>query len=91
MAEDAARETLRAEMVALLAARGHAAETGRAALGRLERAFAEEPALRSPELERMAGDLRLALEQGAGQRLGGKSAEAARLILRAIARELGPA
>lgn len=36
----------------------------------------------------MLGDLRLALEQDDGQKLGGKSAEAARFILRAILREL---
>jgi hypothetical protein len=36
----------------------------------------------------MLADLALALDQEAGQKLGGKSAEAARFILRAIAREL---
>ena len=36
----------------------------------------------------MLGDLARALEQDEGQRLGGKSAEAARFILRAISREL---
>jgi hypothetical protein len=33
-------------------------------------------------------DLRLALEQDEGMKLGGKSAEAARFIMRAIDREL---
>ena len=36
----------------------------------------------------MLADLMVALEQDDGQRLGGKSAEAARFILRAISREL---
>ena len=36
----------------------------------------------------MLGDLMVALEQDDGQKLGGKSAEAARFILRAISREL---
>jgi hypothetical protein len=37
---------------------------------------------------RFASDLMVALEQDEGQKLGGKSAEAARFIGRAIAREL---
>ena len=36
----------------------------------------------------MLGDLDRALEQDDGQKLGAKSAEAARFILRAISREL---
>jgi len=36
----------------------------------------------------MLADLMVALEQDEGQKLGGKSAEAARFILRAISREL---
>jgi hypothetical protein len=55
---------------------------------RLDAAFAERALERTPTLERMLGDLRLALEQDDGQKLGGKSAEAARFILRAILREL---
>jgi hypothetical protein len=55
---------------------------------RLDAAFAERALERTPTLERMLGDLRLVLEQDDGQKLGGKSAEAARFILRAILREL---
>ena len=36
----------------------------------------------------MLADLMVALEQDDGQKLGGKSAEAARFILRAVSREL---
>jgi hypothetical protein len=39
-------------------------------------------------MELFLGDLMRALEQDEGERLGGKSAEAARFILRAIDREL---
>ena len=39
-------------------------------------------------LDLFLGDLMRALEQDEGQKLGGKSAEAARFILRAIDREL---
>ncbi len=42
----------------------------------------------TPALDGMLADLSLALEQDDGQKLGGKSAEAARFILRAIGREL---
>ena len=42
----------------------------------------------TPLLDQMLGDLALALEQDEGQRLGGKSAEASRFILRAIDRML---
>ena len=43
---------------------------------------------RTAALDRMLSDLMVALEQDEGQKLGGKSAEAARFILRAISREL---
>ena len=42
----------------------------------------------TPALDQMMTDLMVALEQDDGQKLGGKSAEAARFILRAISREL---
>ena len=44
--------------------------------------------VREPWSRSTAFDLARALEQDEGQKLGGKSAEAARFILRAIAREL---
>lgn len=72
-------------------AKGHAVENARAAAASLEAAFAAGVLVRTPLLDQMLGDLMLALEQDDGQRLGGKSAEAARFILRAIDRELANA
>ena len=69
-------------------AKGHAVENARLAVDGLEAAFASGALVRTPALDQMLGDLALALEQDEGQRLGGKSAEAARFILRAIDREL---
>ena len=83
-----AAETARAEFRAILEEKGHAVENARAAVGRLELAFADGVFERTEALERMLGDLMAALDQEAGQRLGGKSAEAARYILRAVSREL---
>jgi hypothetical protein len=54
----------------------------------LESAFAAGTLVRTPQLDQMLADLKVALEQDEGQRLGGKSAEAARFISRAISREL---
>jgi hypothetical protein len=72
----------------LLDAKGHAVDNARAAAARLEAAFAAGDLERTPTLDGMLGDLMVALEQDEGQKLGGKSAEAARFILRAISREL---
>jgi hypothetical protein len=69
-------------------ARGHTVDNARAAVARLDVAFAAGELVRTPSLEQMLGDLMVALEQDEGQKLGGKSAEAARFILRAISREL---
>jgi hypothetical protein len=63
-------------------------DNARAAVVDLEAALAAGALRRTPALERMLADLGVALEQEEGQRLGGKSAEAARFILRAISREL---
>jgi hypothetical protein len=43
---------------------------------------------RTPSMDQYLADLMVALEQDDDQKLGGKSAEAARFILRAIDREL---
>ena len=51
-------------------------------------AFDDGALQRTPFLDQALGDLAAALEQEEGQKLGGKSAEAARFILRAISREL---
>jgi hypothetical protein len=56
--------------------------------GRLDAAFAAGDLERTPALMQFLADLEPALEQDDGQKLGGKSAEAARFILRAIDREL---
>jgi hypothetical protein len=81
---DAARAAFRD----LLAAKGHVVENARVAVADLETAFAAGALQRTPALTAMLGDLMVALEQDEGQKLGGKSAEAARFILRAISREL---
>jgi len=85
-AADAARAAFREH----LEARGHAVDIARAAVADLEAAFAAGALERTPAIDRMLGDLALALDADAdaGARLGGKSAEAARFILRAISREL---
>ena len=83
-AADVARAAFRERMEA----KGHAVENAREAVAGLEAAFAEGALQRTPLLDQMLADLMVALEQDEGQKLGGKSAEAARFILRAIAREL---
>ena len=81
---DAARAAFRE----LMEAKGHAVENARAAVTGLEAAIADGTLARTPLLDQMLADLMVALEQDEGQKLGGKSAEAARFILRAISREL---
>jgi hypothetical protein len=81
-------EAARDDVRELMEAKGHAVVNARAAVERLEAAFAAGDLARTPTLELMLGDLMRALEQDEGQKLGGKSAEAARFILRAISREL---
>jgi len=71
-----------------MAAKGHVVDNARQAVGILEAAFDEGSLQRTPVVDRMLADLMVALEQDEGQKLGGKSAEAARFILRAIDREL---
>lgn len=84
----AAADAARAEVRELIEARGHAVDNARAVLARLEEAFERGDLVITPDLETYLTDLRLALEQEDDQKLGGKSAEAARFIMRAIAREL---
>jgi hypothetical protein len=81
---DAARRDVRE----LIAAKGHVVENARAAIARFDQAFAAGDLERTPALMQFLADLEPALEQDDGQKLGGKSAEAARFILRAIDREL---
>ena len=81
-------DAARTEVRAIIDDKGHAVENARRAVDRLDAAFASGALLKTPALGAMLGDLTVALEQDDGQKLGGKSAEAARFILRAIAREL---
>jgi hypothetical protein len=84
---DAARTDVRD----LIVAKGHTVDNARAIVVRLEKAFEDGSLVLTSELERYQTDLKLALDQDEGEKLGGKSAEAARFILRAIDRELDSA
>jgi hypothetical protein len=83
-----AADAARADFRELMNAKGHAVVNARAAVDRLDAAFAAGDLRRTPALDQMLADLMVALEQDEGQKLGGKSAEAARFILRAVSREL---
>lgn len=83
-AADAARAAFRETM----AAKGHAVTNARTAVAGLEAAFASGALERTPALDGFLGDLMRALEPDEDGKVGGKSAEAARFILRAIDREL---
>jgi hypothetical protein len=83
-----AAEAARADVRELIAAKGHAVDNARAVVARLEAAFAAGDLVRTPAMDQFLGDLMRALDQDEGEKLGGKSAEAARFILRAIGREL---
>jgi len=89
--ESVAADAARADVRALIAAKGHTVDNARAAVARLEAAFADGSLERTQPLDLFLGDLMRALEQEDDQKLGGKSAEAARFILRAIDRELDQA
>lgn len=78
----------RAEFREIVARKGHAVDTAREAVARLEAAFAAGDLMRTPFVNQALRDLDVAIEQNQGQRLGGKSAEASRFILRAIDRTL---
>ena len=86
--EGAAADAARADVRDLIAAKGHAVDNARAAVARLEAAFADGSLQRTPSMDQFLADLMQALEQDEGEKLGGKSAEAARFILRAVDREL---
>ena len=83
-----AADAARADVRELIVAKGHTVDNARAAVARLEAAFADRSLQRTQSLELFLADLMRALEQDDDQKLGGKSAEAARFILRAIDREL---
>ena len=81
-------EAARRDVRELIAAKGHAVDNARAAVARLDLAFTAGDLKRTESLMLYLDDLARALEQDEGQKLGGKSAEAARFILRAIDGEL---
>ena len=89
--QSVAADAARAEVRELIAAKGHTVDNARAAVARLDAAFAAGALARTPAMDQFLGDLMRALEQDEGEKLGGKSAEAARFILRAIDRELDQA
>jgi hypothetical protein len=82
------RPELAAEIRTLREAKGHAVDNARAAASLLDAAVADGSLVPAAALEQMLADLHMALAQEEGQRLGGKSADAARFILAAIVREL---
>ena len=83
-----AADVARAEFRDHMEARGHSVDNARAAAAGLEAALAAGALERTPALDLMLRDLARALDADEGEKLGGKSAEAARFILRAISREL---
>jgi hypothetical protein len=84
-------DAARTEVRELIAAKGHSVDNARAVAERLQRAFDDGALVRTDAMAQFLNDLTLALEQDDGQKLGGKSAEAARFILHAIDRELDAA
>ena len=81
-------DAARSEIRDLIGAKGHAVDNARSVVDRLETAFGAGDLLRTASLDQYLADLDQALEQDKGMKLGGKSAEAARFIMRAIDREL---
>ena len=86
--EGPAADAARADVRELMAAKGHTVDNARNVVRRLDEAFAAGDLERTPSLDLFMADLMRALEQDDDQKLGGKSAEAAKFILRAIDREL---
>ena len=86
-----AADAARADVRELIAAKGHTVDNARAVVDRLDAAFAAGDLDRTPLDGPVPRRPERALEQDDGEKLGGKSAEAARFILRAIDRELDQA
>jgi hypothetical protein len=84
----AAADAARAEVRELIAAKGHSVDNARAVMTRLHAAFEAGDLIPTPDMELYLADLIRALEQDDDQKLGGKSAEAARFISRAISGEI---
>lgn len=83
-----AADAARADVRTLIEAKGHVVDNARGVIARLDAAFSAGDLERTPLLTQFLADLEPALDMEDGQKLGGKSAEAARFILRAIDREL---
>lgn len=81
---DARANEVRTEFHRVLDQPGHAVDNAHEAMAIVESALAEGVLMRTPEIDQTLADLRLALEQDEGQKLGGKSAEAARFITRGL-------
>jgi hypothetical protein len=81
-------EAARAAFRERMEAKGHAVDNAREAAAGLDAAFTSGALERTSALDQMLRDLDQALAVDEGEKLGGKSAEAARFILRAISREL---
>ena len=77
-------DAARREVAELLERKGHAVDNARDAVARLEQAFDEGALERTEDIDQVLADLMVALEQEGDQRLGGKSAEAARFITRRL-------
>ena len=83
-----ASDLARHEFAEILGRKGHAVDNTRLAKERLEQAFRDGALQRTPELVQALADLEFALAQTEDEKLGGKSAEAARFIGRHIAQLL---
>lgn len=81
----------RREIHEIFERKGHAVDNARDAVSRLDRAFAEGALARNPEIDGVLADLAVAIEQDEGQKLGGKSSEAARFIGRRLEQLLAEA
>ncbi len=81
----------RREIHEIFERKGHAVNNARDAVARLEQAFADRALTRNPEIDGVLADLAVALEQDEGQKLGGKSSEAARFIGRRLEQLLADA
>jgi hypothetical protein len=79
-----AADDARRDFSELISATGHVVDNARLGLARLRRAFDEGALHTTPAIEAAMADLDLVLAQDEGQRLGGKSAEAARFITRRL-------
>ncbi len=87
-----AADAARADVRAITTEKGHAVEIASTRHRERSRSAFEEGALqRTAFLGQALADLEAALDQEDGQKLGGKSAEASRFILRAIDRALDDA